>query len=259
MRDQQREIVNMVASGQLTPAEAAARLEALGREPHPQPQRLGPAPAVAVAPGRVVRVVSNFGSAEVVGDPNVSFAVAEGPHRARQDGDPLVIEHGPIFEDDTFSFSTGRRYVNGLEHQNRNIIVRMNPDLVLVANVRAGNVKVSGVHGPITAEVQMGNCRIDDFKSPINAIVQAGNVNAQGRLDGGESKVRCEMGSIRLTLDKGSSVRVTAHSSMGKVTIDGGTGRHKASGDVTQDVTIGAGAGKLDVDCTMGSVRVIAD
>ena len=113
--------------------------------------------------------------------------------------------------------------------------------------------------GPITAEVQMGNCRIDDFKSPINAIVQAGNVNAQGRLDGGESKVRCEMGSIRLNLDKGSSVRVTAHSSMGKVTIDGGTGRHKASGDVTQDVTIGAGAGKLDVDCTMGSVRVIAD
>jgi hypothetical protein len=64
------------------------------------------------------------------------------------------------------------------------------------------------------------------------------------------------MGSVKINLEKGSSVRISAHSTMGKVAIDGAA-RAMAQGG--REVTIGSGAATLEVDCTMGSVKVTAD
>ena len=91
MNDQRREILNQVASGTITAEEGAARLEALESEAAAteaipaQP----PAPSTGI---RQVTVNSRFGNTEIVGDPTVATAVAEGPHRARQDGDAMVID-----------------------------------------------------------------------------------------------------------------------------------------------------------------------
>jgi hypothetical protein len=257
MKDLQREILSQVATGQITAAEGAARLDALSEEPPPEASV--PAPA-AVGAARSVKVIAVLGSASVAGDPTVAVAVADGPHRARLDGDTLVIEHAALDdENDTFSFGGGRRVVvNGLDIQRRSISVRMNPDLPLFASVQAGNVNVAGVHGAITADVQAGNCRLDGFRGPLHVSVQAGNVTAAGRLDAGESKIRCDMGSVKVSLTKSSSVRIAARATMGKVAVDG-AGFEKSSGDAIKAVTIGAGAGTLDVDCTMGSVRVYAE
>jgi hypothetical protein len=261
MKDLQREILNQVSSGEITPAEGASRLEALGRDTAAVPEPPMAAMAVQALPegSRTVKVISTLGSTEVVGDATVAYAVAEGPHRVRQDGDVMVIELGPAGGDGSFSFAGGGRFINGLEVQRRTMTIRMNPDLPLIALVQAGNVRVTGLHGPITAEVQAGNCKVEDFHGPLNALVQAGSVTARGCLDSGESKVRCEMGSIRINLEKGSSVRVTAHSTLGKVSIDGASGPTASVGETAQDVTVGAGAARLDIDCTMGNVRVVAD
>src|SRR5579859_1532586 len=264
MKDLQREILSQVAAGTITAAEGAARLESLGASapaaaavPAPAPPPASP-PAIAT---RQVKVVSQFGNAEIVGDPSVAFAVAEGSHRARQDGDTMVIEHAPVADDDSFSFGDGGRriVVNGLNVQRRNLTVRMNPDLALIASVQAGNVRIIGVHGPISCEVQAGNCKVGDFRGPLDLVVQAGNVTATGRLNEGASKCRCEMGTVRIGLDKDSSVRIRAHTTIGKVAVDGRRGDAAVVGRAGQDVTIGSGAGTLDVDCTMGNVRVTAD
>src|SRR5258708_15664687 len=109
MKDLQREIINQVAAGTISAEEGAARLESL------EAAEAGP-PSAPTHPGtRTVRVVSGIGSAEIVGDPSVAFAVADGPHRARQDGDTMVIEQGPIVGDN-FSFGRGDRRVviNGM-------------------------------------------------------------------------------------------------------------------------------------------------
>ncbi len=85
MKDFQREILSQVAAGTLSAEEGAARLEALEVS---QPSAVAtqmPAPSPTGGATRLVKVVSQFGSAEIVGDPSVAFAVAEGPHRARQD------------------------------------------------------------------------------------------------------------------------------------------------------------------------------
>lgn len=260
MKDLRREILSQVATGTLTAEEGASRLDSLDAAPPlQQPARPPEAPAVpaGTASSRQVRVVSQFGSAEIVGDASVAYAVADGPHQARQEGDTMVIEHVPFEDGNSFSYGRGdkrRVVINGFDIQRRKLTVRMHPDLALVASVQAGNVRVENVHGPITAEVQAGNCQVQDFRGPLNLVVQAGNVSASGRLDGGNSKVRCEMGSVKINLEKGSSVRITARTTLGKMAIEG-----EGAGQPGREVTIGSGAGTLDVECTMGNVRVQAD
>jgi hypothetical protein len=260
MNDLRREILTQVASGTITAEEGAARLESLETPAPPAPAPAPPAPGLK---GRFVKVISQFGSAEIVGDPSVSFAVADGPHRARQEGDTMVIEHQPFDEDDTFAFGKGesrpRIALNGAAIARRNLTVRMNPDLALTADVQAGNVRVDGVHGPITSEVQAGNLKVSDFRGALNLVVQAGNVTAGGRLDSGTSKVRCEMGQVKINLEKGSSVRITAHTTMGKVAIEGEGAELAGAGRSAREVTIGSGAATLDINCTMGNVKVSAD
>jgi hypothetical protein len=267
MEDKRREILGQVAAGTISAVEGAARLEALnsGNEPAPATGTAtlpAPGPAGSASTTKFVRVVSVLGSAEIVGDPSVAFAVADGPHKARQEGDTMIIEHTPFEEHEMFYFGHGDRHtvVNGFDFSGkRHLTVRMNPDLPLVASVQAGNVRIVGVRGPITAEVQAGNCKVADFVSPLNLVVQAGNVTASGCLDSGDSKIRCEMGSVKLNLTEGSSVRVTARSTMGKVSVEGDTGERVITGQSGREVTIGSGAATLDIECTMGSVKVSAD
>lgn len=262
MDDKKREILNQVRAGTITAEEGAARLDELAAEASPSEPvataaAAAPAPASPVA--RAVKVLSQFGSAEVVADSTVATALAEGPHRARVDGDTMVIEHIPFQEEDTWTFGVGGRRItiDGFDFKNRrNLRVRMNPDLPLFANVQAGSLRVDGVHGPITAEVQAGSCTVNDFRAPINVVTQAGSFAGFGRIDSGTSKLRCEMGQIRLSLDKQSSVRVTARTTMGKVSIDDESGERAIKGAGGKEVTIGAGAATLDIEGTMGNVSV---
>ena len=259
MKDLQREILSQVASGTISAAEGAARLEAL-REPEPVPV-LPASPAVTATSPRQVKVISVLGSAQVLADPTVAVAVAEGPHRVRTEGDTLVIEQASLDDaSDSFTFGGGRRvFVSGPDFHRRSISIRMNPELALAASVQAGNINVVGLRGPITGDVQAGNFRIDDFSGPLKVNVQAGNVTASGRIDAGDSSIHCEMGSVKVTLSKGSSVRITAKATMGKVQVEGGGTARPASGDDGKAVTVGSGSGTLDIDCTMGSVRVNAE
>ncbi len=167
----------------------------------------------------------------------------------------MIIEHQPL-DDDSFSFGPGRVVVSGLRIQGRDLKVRMNPALALIANVQAGNLRVEGVHGPITSEVQAGNCKVEGFQGTLDLVVQAGNVAVSGRLSGGASKVRCEMGSVKINLDKGSSVRISAHTTIGKVSIE--SDGVERSGHAGREVTIGSGTATLAIECTMGTVKVEA-
>jgi len=258
MQDLQREILSQVAAGQISAAEGAARLEALESPPVAVAAALPPTQAAAPAAARLVNVSSVFASAEVVGDPSVDFAVAEGPHRARIEGDTLFIEQSPVGHGETFSFGDARHVINALGPQNRELIVRMNPSLALRVKVQAGNVRVEGVHGPITAEVQAGNCEVSDLRGPLNLSTRAGNISAAGRLELGASKIRCQMGEVKLNLEKGSSVRITARTTLGDVAIEG-SGAIPTPGKGGAEVIVGSGKATLECDCTMGSIRVYAD
>jgi hypothetical protein len=242
MNDPRREILNQVASGTITAEEGAARLEALESAPSEKPT---PAPPPAANTGiRQVVVNTRFGNTEIVGDPTVATAVADGPHRARQDGDSMVIDQSLLSGEMTFEFNRSRVSIPGFNSRDK-LIVRMNPALALQMRVQAGNVAIRGVKGAITSDVQAGNCTVDGFAGPVNLMVSAGNLEASGRLDGGSSAIRCQMGEVKVKLDKTSNVRIAAHTTMGKVDIEG-----------VRDQVVGTGAGILDISCTMGDVTV---
>src|SRR5262252_3183609 len=117
MKDLQREILSQVAAGTISAEEGAARLEALESEPStpaPTPAASQPAPATGITR---VKVTSRFGNAEIIGDPSVAAAVAEGAHKARQDGDTLVIDQSLLSDDSMFTFNRpyARVTVPGLE------------------------------------------------------------------------------------------------------------------------------------------------
>jgi hypothetical protein len=246
MEEARREILKQVAAGELSPEEAARRLDEL--------EARGPVVVTTQIPGERatrIRVVRTAGWAEIVGDPSVQEAVAEGPHSARRDGDTLIIEG----EEDSaelpgFRFSWRRGYHVRLGNV-RPLQVRVNPELPLEVEAQAGSLRVRGVRAPIRAEVQAGQTRIEGFASPLQLNVQAGSVRASGRLDHGSSRIKCEAGTVRVHLEPGSSVRVSARTTLGKISVDG---RPERDGWL-----VGGGDGSLDIETTMGAVRVSAE
>jgi hypothetical protein len=242
MNDPRREILSQVAAGTITAEEGAARLAGLESPAETPASQPAPAPSAT----RQVRVSSRFGNTDVIGDPSVAVAVADGPHNARQDGDTLVIEQSPLTDDTTFEFNRpyARIRIPGFDFS-RKLTVRVNPALAVSTSVQAGNLRIVGMNGPVTSDVQAGNCTVERFAGPIKLSVAAGNIDARGRLDGGESSIRCQMGEVSVSLDRSSNVRILARTTLGQVDLAG-----------IKDQTIGAGAGTLDISCTMGNVRV---
>lgn len=254
MKDLQREILSQVAAGTLSAEEGAARLEALETEPAIPATPRPSTPETGTVGVKQVRVFSRLGNAEIIGDPNVSYAVAEGPHKARQEGDTMVIEQPVLDGEATFEFSRpqARVRIPRIDIGDK-LVVRMNPALPLTAKTQAGNLLINGAKGTVAAEVQAGNCDIVDFRGPLNLKVMAGNISARGRLDGGASTIRCQMGEVRVVLDKASSVRIRARTTLGEIAFE------NVKADGKSEVTIGSGAGTLDCDCTMGTIRIAVE
>lgn len=263
--DTKRDILQSVASGELTPEEAAERLAALET---PVDEPAAARPEAAAGSLRRVRVLAELGSAQVIGDPTVADAVAEGDHTATRDGDTLTIELHTDDEDGDdgrFRFDNvrkhivigGKRRVSFGSNAKPMVTVRVNPRLALDADVGAGKLTVKDVHGPIKAEVAMGSLRVEGARAPFDVEVAMGSAHVQGMLDHGDAKVHCDMGAATITLAPGSSAKVRARTSMGKVTLPGVTPVAGIGGG-TAETVVGDGVATLEIECAMGSVKVIA-
>ena len=252
MNDAKRRILEEVSQGLLTPQEAAGLLQEIDAGGQPAPTAL----AVATAAGAVAEVSIRCpaGKLTVVGDPTVKEAVAVGPHTMRRDGDVLAI----ALDDPNgagFAIVAGPGFRFG--SVNRQLEVRMNPSLRLRFEGQAASVAIRGVTGPITGSVQAGATRIEGFEGPLQLAAQAGSIAASGRLTGGSSRITCEAGAVRLGLKKGSSVRIKATSTLGKVKLLGDGGRSEGWGiGSTQEAVVGGGEGSLEIVTSMGAVAV---
>ena len=293
--DPRDEILQAVADGEITAAEAVLRLDALeqgrGVDETPQapprsderpqePRRSGDAP-------RAIRVTATGRAVEVIGDERIREAVAEGPHTAHRQGDVLVVNAEVEDVEGGFGFgraggwgpggwggggwgrAAGRHAWPGapspwsevgklLRQRARPLVVRMSPELALEVELVAGSASVDGVHGEIDANVSAGSLRLEGVRAPVRAAVTGGAVTVAGRLDRGASRIRCEAGAVNVQLDPTSSVRVAARSTLSRVVLPGEDGFDLAEAVAGRDrsTTIGAGTGSLDIEATMGNVRV---
>ena len=311
MNERQRAILQQVAEGRLSPEEAtllldeAAREQGEGTEPSEWGDEAGQEEGTdgGATPGgqspppggeaqgtiRRVRVVGNFRSARIIGDPSVREAVADGPHMARREGDLLVIESaiedldlpGFVFNRGWWSWRptvppdpghvrpprpprpprpgrwTGEEAWQRPWYQSQ-LTVRMRPDLALDVELSAGTVRVDGVTGPMRLEVRAGSVRVEGARGPLDASVAAGSLRVDGMLRTGESRVRCDASSVRINLERGSSVLVRARAEMSKLSMPHRGQMGTWMGE-REEVKIGDGAATLDIEANMSSVGVTAE
>lgn len=291
--DEERRILEQVAAGELGPEDAAARLAALAGQSHshdggaeaedaPEPHTVEPAEGDQA---RRVRVNAIAGSVHVIADATVAEASAEGDYVMYRDGDVLVVETqlGADDEDDDdddrdpygerfhrpgrrsgFVIDLGpgfRRFGMGRTarlHHRRRLLVRVNPELPLDVSVSAGSLLLRGSRAPLHCDVAAGSARLDDVRGPLECTVSAGSLSVRALIDGGESHVSCDAGSVKIDLLPGSSVDVSLAATLGKAAILTGGGRPEAVtglglGDERR-VTVGAGAGRLDVRANLGKI-----
>lgn len=258
MTSDRREILERVASGDLTPEEAETLLSAPDARP--------PAPAGDV---HRVRVVAGFGALSIVGDPSVRTAEVDGVHTASIEGGTLEIrgETGGtdggvfavpgVFEINLGARRRGRRVRvrTGPGAAGTPLRIRMNPALELDAKLDAGPMSIAGLDAALRARAGAGPLTIEDVTGPFDVGVNAGAIRITTKVIAGESRVRSDAGGIRIELDPASSVRVSASAALGKVIVPGGD---EAKGGIgaSREALIGAGDATLRVETAMGSINV---
>jgi hypothetical protein len=274
MDDEQREIIARVGRGELTPDEAMGMLDALARqhaatEPAPPsdednrtrelpPPAEPPVPPAAGGGPRELRVHAAAGSVRVVGDPTIAGVQVEGAHEMREEGDRLVVECEPLaglsrrrgeHEHGFMIVGSSRHGVRLPWANGGGVRIRANPDLALDVDVAAGSISIDAMHGPITCDVSGGAARLRDVRGPLTCSVSAGSVSVTGLLRHGDSTVSCDMGSVAVNLEPGSSVRVRTSTTMGKAAVLCG----RRDGD---EWVVGSGEGSLQLVGAMSSMTV---
>ncbi|MBW3588184.1 MAG: hypothetical protein KY429_02060 [Actinobacteria bacterium] len=269
---ERRRILELVKDGAISPSEAAELLDALSREPADEETSELTTTHTGVT---AVRVVGTFRALKIEGDSSVAGAIARGPHKARNDDGTLVFEEEYDPESPGFVLfgpaSSGSRRkarinvdVGGRSFRwDRELAppvlkIRMNPNLPLEVDMTAGSVRVRDIVGPITATLAAGSGHFDGVRGPIRLSADAGSVKVSGIFDEGESEIRCTAGKVHVSLRRGSSVRITARATLGKILLPSGE-QWAGLGGGMKEVTVGGGKAKLDVEATTGLVTVVEE
>lgn len=271
----QRDILEAVSRGELSPEEAADQLTTLPPGPSggaatPPPPLGGGTPSSPPSDHTAVRRVvvrASVCSVSVVGDSAVVGAEVSGRHQVRRDGGDLVVEVEPDLTNDDSGPRSGvfvfRRQGEQRGLDLREVMhkgwpraqIRMNPDLPLDIEVDAGSATIDGILGPIRCDVDAGTAKITGFRHPIDIDVDAGTVTAEGVLTDGESRVQCDAGSVKLQLGQGSDVTVHVDVNLGRAEI---RTPNPPTGGREKTVVVGAGTGSLSVRGDLANVEIDA-
>jgi hypothetical protein len=138
------------------------------------------------------------------------------------------------------------------------LTVRMRPDLPLEVELAAGTLRADGLTGPLRFDVRAGSARINDARGTIEAMVAAGSIRIDALLTEGASRVRCDAGSVRVNLQRGSNVLVRARPELSKLSLLGRDVVSTWTGD-REEVKIGDGTATLDIDANMSKITVTAE
>lgn len=190
----------------------------------------------------------------IVGDPSVATASAEGPHVLRRNGATLEVtsdgELGPSL--DGFSILRPPRSIDDLRSLGlgKELFLRVNPNIIVDAEVTAGSLTTERVPYLGKVRVTAGSANLTGVAETNDVLVQAGQAIVKGRFTTGRSRLRCESGSLVVTLDEGSNVTVRGEAQLGKVNWGEG---HAGQLD---EYVLGNGSARLDLGVVMGYAQV---
>jgi hypothetical protein len=197
-------------------------------------------------------------SVRVIADRAVATVHVEGPHRTTRDGDLVRVE-SDLAAPEPGSWSQERpatwwRSFVQTGALGERLVVRVNPELAVEAEVTAGSLDAVGLTHGLRFRVTAGSVRTRDCSGTVDGVVQAGSAKLE-LLPTGASRVRCESGSVDLRLLPGSDATVRADVELGELKVYDAEGTAvKAAG--RDSVVVGDGTATVALDVVMGSAKV---
>lgn len=263
-----REILEKVAAGEMDPVVAAQLLDeaateeteiaGTAREPAGEAIEGATLPAASEITRLTVRATSR--RVRIVGDPTVATVAVDGPHSLRREGSALLVtgETEIVRADDAMTLLVGGRWremADKVQHglaRDLELKVRVRPDLPLGVDVIAGSLQVDGARALDHVRVTAGSSRIRGVEGPLDMLVQAGSAQVSMAPRWGHSCVRCESGSLQLTLEQGTDSKVRTDVQMGRLSVE----PEPRGRDGNREFIVGLGAAQLDVEVVMGSATL---
>jgi hypothetical protein len=193
----------------------------------------------------------------IVGEPSVATVSADGPHVLRRNGSVLEISSDGEFgaSIDGFQLLKATRSLDDFRSLGlgKELLLRVNPSLLVDVEVTGGSLNTEGVPRLGSVRVTAGGAKLLDVAEIADALVQAGQATVKGAITSGRSRVRVESGSLSLQLADSSNVTVSTETQLGKISWGGAHAGF--SGD---EVVLGTGSAKLDVEVVMGHASIKA-
>jgi hypothetical protein len=191
----------------------------------------------------------------IVGETSVATLSADGPHVLRRNGSVLEVSSDGELGASLDGFSILRGAPRSLEDiralgLGKELLLKVNPNIVVDAEVTAGSLNTERVPHLGKVRVTAGGAKLLDVREINDALVQAGQATIHGAITTGRNRIRAESGSLSITLADESNVTVKGDAQLGKVSWTGG---HSGAGD---EVVMGNGSAKLDVEVVMGHAQV---
>ncbi|MFP5282870.1 MAG: hypothetical protein ACLGIF_05400, partial [Actinomycetes bacterium] len=230
------------------PAPPQPEAPAPGANEPPRPVNTSGVERISVrAVGRRVRIV---------GESGVATLSADGPHVLRRNGAVLeVSSDGELGASlDGFSILRAPRSLDDFRSLGlgKELFLRVNPGIVVDVEVTAGSLNTERVPRLGKVRVTAGAAKMLDVTEIDDALIQAGQATIKGTITHGRSRVRAESGTLTLELGEASDVTITGEAQLGKVSW---SGAHSGAGD---EVVLGQGSARLDVEVVMGHAQVRA-
>ncbi len=253
-------ILDDLAAGRIDATEASRRIDELksqqSGEPDPQTPRAAKAPQdQGPRTGGLTKVaITSVGRrVRVEGDPSVATLVVEGRHVLRRNGTVMEVsstgEFGPSFQG--FSLIRPPRSLDDFRDigLGKELLVRVNPDLLVDVEVTTGGLKTIGVPRLGRVRVTAGGCTIEGVDEIGDLLTQAGGVTVEGPISTGRSRLKVESGSLSVTLTKGANVTVRGEARLGRIL-------WPDDNENVDEVVVGNGSARLDVSVVMGMATI---
>ena len=191
----------------------------------------------------------------IIGETAVATLSADGPHVLRRNGSVLEVSSDGELGASLDGFSILRGVPRNMEDiralsLGKELLLRVNPSIVVDVEMTAGNLNTERVPHLGKVRVTAGGAKLLDVTEINDALVQAGSATIKGSIKTGRNRIRAESGSLSITLGDDSNVTVTGESQLGRISWAGG---HSGAGD---EVVMGNGSAKLDVEVVMGHAQV---
>jgi hypothetical protein len=191
----------------------------------------------------------------IIGETAVATLSADGPHVLRRNGSVLEVSSDGELGASLDGFSILRGVPRNMEDiralgLGKELLLRVNPSIVVDVEMTAGNLNTERVPHLGKVRVTAGGAKLLDVTEINDALIQAGSATIKGAIKTGRNRIRAESGSLSITLGDDSNVTVTGESQLGRISWSGG---HTGAGD---EVVMGNGSAKLDVEVVMGHAQV---